>query len=669
MLYAYALKSTVILLAAALLAVVCRRRSAAIRHLVWTSAAAALVVLPLLTWLLPALRVPVASGSPAVFRVLAQARAGDSGIATAGATDLTGHAGQQPATVRRPTSGLPWLAAIWAAGSLLAICRLMAAWLMIWRLRRTARPSPAATRGAALAKSLGIRHPVRILETTQGSMPMTCGILRPAVLLPAGSAGWSAERLRVVLLHELAHVLRGDVATHLLARLAFSLAWWNPLAWFAWRQIVKEGERATDDLVLAAGERASDYAGQLLEIARGFQPRPAAAWAALAMARSSHLEGRLDAILDSRVNRRAAGRTAPLAAVVAAIAVAAPFAAVQAQDVAMPPETQILLRSATDQNNYQMLDQAEAKYEQLRQFDVTQKLLESALAIRGQVHGDRSAEYATGLVRLGNLAARLVRPQQAQKYYEQAVSLGDRPKVSPALLYLGLAAYTSGNIAQADDLFQRLVNADPNGPQTGPALTWLAGIRQRQQGRESEAEPLYQRAMSLETPGSYEQKATMAAYASFLSKQGRVEEAQAMRERALQVPPAAAQAGDLRFRGATGTGPVPPAPAPPAGSGPTLTPPGVYRVGHGISAPKLIAKVEPSYDEGDRAAGVAGTVVLSVEIEPDGRAHNAVVVRGLTPGLDQKALDAITQWQFQPGMKDGAPVTVLATIEVNFRLM
>src|SRR5204863_2090776 len=125
---------------------------------------------------------------------------------------------------------------------------------------------------------------------------------------------------------------RGDVATHLLARTALALHWWNPVAWVAWREFLKERERATDDLVLSAGARASDYAAHLLEVARSFRSGPATAWAAVAMARGSQLEGRLLAILDSGVRRGAARRLAPLAAVLLAVALVAPFAALDAQE-------------------------------------------------------------------------------------------------------------------------------------------------------------------------------------------------------------------------------------------------------------------------------------------------------------------------------------------------
>jgi len=73
----------------------------------------------------------------------------------------------------------------------------------------------------------GFAHPVRVLESRPGSMPMTFGLLRPAVFMPPEAAVWSEDRRRVVLLHELAHVRRGDTATHLLARTTLSLNWWN----------------------------------------------------------------------------------------------------------------------------------------------------------------------------------------------------------------------------------------------------------------------------------------------------------------------------------------------------------------------------------------------------------------------------------------------------------
>ena len=61
--------------------------------------------------------------------------------------------------------------------------------------------------------------------------------------------------------------------------------------------------------------------------------------------------------------------------------------------------------------------------------------------------------------------------------------------------------------------------------------------------------------------------------------------------------------------------------------------------------------------------------MLYIEVDPSGKATNIKVVRSLGLGLDEKAIEAVKKWKFRPGYKDGKPVTVAATIEVNFRLL
>jgi len=98
-------------------------------------------------------------------------------------------------------------------------------------------------------------------------------------------------------------------------------------------------------------------------------------------------------------------------------------------------------------------------------------------------------------------------------------------------------------------------------------------------------------------------------------------------------------------------------------------PSAAHRAGGGVSAPQLLSKVEPQYSEEARKAHIQGAVVLYIEVNPDGSAQNIRVVRALGSGLDEKAIQAVRQWKFKPGKKDGSPVTVAATIEVNFRLL
>jgi TonB family protein len=94
----------------------------------------------------------------------------------------------------------------------------------------------------------------------------------------------------------------------------------------------------------------------------------------------------------------------------------------------------------------------------------------------------------------------------------------------------------------------------------------------------------------------------------------------------------------------------------------------VYKMGDGVTQPKIIHKVEPEYTQDAKDAAIEGAVVLKVEITPAGNAENIVVTKSLDPGLDANAVTAVSNWRFQPGTKDGEPVTVAAVIEVNFRL-
>lgn len=96
---------------------------------------------------------------------------------------------------------------------------------------------------------------------------------------------------------------------------------------------------------------------------------------------------------------------------------------------------------------------------------------------------------------------------------------------------------------------------------------------------------------------------------------------------------------------------------------------GTYSVGGGVSAPSVLFKVEPEYSEEARKAKFQGTVVLSIVVDPTGKARDIRVVRPLGLGLDEKAIEAVMKWRFKPGQKDGSAVPVRATVEVNFRLL
>ena len=331
--------------------------------------------------------------------------------------------------------------------------------------------------------------------------------------------------------------------------------------------------------MLAAGARASEYAGHLLEVARSLQSARPTAWAAVAMARPSQLEGRLLAILDSKVRRDSAGHARAGLAALLAIVLIAPFAAMRAQDSPkpLPADVDATIRSALAQKNHEILDRAADGFEKLRNYDVAQALLQSSLDIRAQVSGQGSPGYAAGLVKLGDLAVKRRQPEEALAFYTKAVALGDRPETVPALIYLGTRAFRDKRTGDAEKLFERALNADPDGPNAGLAIMWqgvahlnLVDFRVtagEQPQSAVEAEAMFQKALAIQNPQSIDAANTLQFYSALLTKLGRTAEADEMTERARAIRRELAKTQTTK----------------------TVTP-GTYRVGGGTTAPSLLSK-------------------------------------------------------------------------------
>jgi HEAT repeat protein/beta-lactamase regulating signal transducer with metallopeptidase domain len=221
-----------------------------------------------------------------------------------------------------------WFVTLWIAVTLTLLVRLALGAVAAHRLVRRARPVTDASWLQLLkdgCEMAGVEGKVRLYESTAVGMPVTLGVLRPTIVLPPHATAWSEERRLTVLVHELAHVRRNDVATCLVARIACALHWLNPLVWRAARKLRDECERACDDLVLRAGMTASTYADDLLDIVRnaGISRSPAVA---LPMAQRSDFEGRLLAILEP-ARRRAPSTVRSLAMATVVLAIALPLAA------------------------------------------------------------------------------------------------------------------------------------------------------------------------------------------------------------------------------------------------------------------------------------------------------------------------------------------------------
>jgi beta-lactamase regulating signal transducer with metallopeptidase domain len=339
-------RGTMLLAAAFLIVAALRRASAAARHLVWATALGgllALAALPALvpTWtvavpevVMPGVDIPVAAAAyvprtvvVAVPKAVAVKKVDVARGVDVGAVPEVNVVSPAADGWRMPALGLGWLWIVWAVGALLVLSRLVVG---VWRLRVAVRATeviddPAWTPMVRrVAAELGVGRPIALYRGAAGVVPVTSGIVRPIIIVPAESEGWDAERRRLVLTHEIAHVRRLDVLTHMVGQVAVALFWFHPLAWMAAARMRMERERACDDLVLAAGVRPSRYAGDLLEMAQTLGGENVPVAAALAMARRTEIEGRLMAILDGAVRRGPLGARRIVAAMaVAAVAIVA----------------------------------------------------------------------------------------------------------------------------------------------------------------------------------------------------------------------------------------------------------------------------------------------------------------------------------------------------------
>jgi beta-lactamase regulating signal transducer with metallopeptidase domain len=325
------IKATTILLAALGITLAMQRASAGARHLVWLVTLGALLLIPALTaWAplrLEVLPTRVVAANDAAPRVSSSPAATDAapGAATAPAVRHTpaGTSDAPAGAVNAPSAGAGILATVrhaslwsialslWGVVALAILASLTWSSLVVRTLVRRSEPlddQSWLTPLYEVSDRLGLAEPPRLLMSRDAKMPFACGLATPTIVLPAECEGWSQERRLAVLLHELAHVRRRDLLGHTLGRLVCAVYWFHPLVWTAARQLRAESERACDDLALACGTRATDYAEHLLDIVTSVR-RESTPMVALAMARRKEFEGRMLAILDPQLRRSTPSRT------------------------------------------------------------------------------------------------------------------------------------------------------------------------------------------------------------------------------------------------------------------------------------------------------------------------------------------------------------------------
>ncbi|GAB5512293.1 M56 family metallopeptidase [Rhodopirellula baltica] len=351
------MKSFIVMAIVSLMVLVFHRSSAAVRHRIWTLGLCGTLCIPLLTCLLPSYQVAVlpptsvasvatiastnstADGSEMLEPLLISEPPQQSPSALPDATVINvaseAESAHQPDRASTPSIPMPRLVQTPAANNswwivlyLIGASVLLATWLLrqirtlIWISK--AHPVDGMRvlsllsdlRKNWMERNASSRCPeVSLLHQEGLSMPCAAGIFRPVILLPTECLTWSQERLRSVLLHELAHVVRRDLLTQSLAEICRAIYWFNPFVWLAVARLHVEREQACDDHVLRAGVVASDYAETLLDVARDYRRSQHAI--GLAMARPNALQQRIVSLLDATRSRIAVNRSVALGVLVA----------------------------------------------------------------------------------------------------------------------------------------------------------------------------------------------------------------------------------------------------------------------------------------------------------------------------------------------------------------
>jgi bla regulator protein blaR1 len=307
-------KATLVCGAAFFLSRLCGRARASIRHLLFALAFAALVAVPAVGPVVPAVAVampPVATSSAVVVSGFSRT----SVTAPSSSSALSIPREMAPA---RSVTIAQVVTSIWLAGVALFLAPVVAG---LWQVRRLRQSALTWTEGQArmqtLAAAMGVHQRIDALLHDAVTGPMTCCVLRPSIILPVSAREWDEASLRRALRHELEHIARWDFLTLCLSRIVCAAYWFHPLVWAAWRRLRLEAERACDDAVVREDD-ARDYASLLVSMAQrgpadGRRPL-------LAMAGRDDLSARVAAVLDDdqargRIGRRRAAALIVIAAI------------------------------------------------------------------------------------------------------------------------------------------------------------------------------------------------------------------------------------------------------------------------------------------------------------------------------------------------------------------
>jgi uncharacterized protein (TIGR03435 family) len=247
--------------------------------------------------------------------------------------------------VNRPVL-LSAVVALWLAGVGLLLVRLAGGWWRVRRLQRLARALPESrwqSMSGGLARQIGLLRAVRVVDAAFVDGPVVIGWLQPVVLLPvAALAGLTAEQVRAILAHELAHVRRHDAAVNVAQTIAETLLFYHPAVWWISSRIRTEREHCCDDVALAVSGDAYAYASALAELETWRAGQPALALAAT----GGPLLRRVARVLAPPATRTPRGGLALTFALALVLVVAGALQLLVARQPAVPPAARPATASA-----------------------------------------------------------------------------------------------------------------------------------------------------------------------------------------------------------------------------------------------------------------------------------------------------------------------------------
>jgi len=216
----------------------------------------------------------------------------------------------------------------------LLICGLLLSYLLsgilkVVILTRFAKPfnhEIAQRKLQQLQQLNGCNRQIELLISPKISSPLTWGMWRHKIIFPLAAYGWSEELLQQSISHELGHVQRGDWILQIVARIAISLYWINPLIWLAHRNLLIETEKACDDVAVENSGSPLAYAQNLLQLANSFSEKSSTLAPGLLGTQSS-LSHRIRHILKQEATGRSSDTSNILPSLLFAALIVAPFSA------------------------------------------------------------------------------------------------------------------------------------------------------------------------------------------------------------------------------------------------------------------------------------------------------------------------------------------------------